>query len=57
MFKWLADQGESHSRGGADEGSPDYSNLQDDVAKLVSIIMRPYMVGSRGRCVLGLLLR
>lgn len=56
MFKWLQEQGEVHGSGGTDDAA-DYSALPGNVAKLVSIIMRPYMQGSRGRCVLGLLLR
>lgn len=57
MFKWLEEQGEI--RGGTDE-STDYSALRDDVARLVSMVIQPYLLGSsraRGRCVLGLLLR
>lgn len=55
MFKWLEEQGEFHTK--ADKVEADYSSLPPDIARLVSFIMKPYMVGSRGRCVLGLLLR
>ena len=55
MFKWLEEQGEVHTKAG--EVTADYSSLPPDIARVVSVIMRPYMMGSRGRCVLGLLLR
>ena len=56
MMRWLQEQGELHGHYG-DVGAPDRSTLPPDVASIVSMIMQPYSVGAKGRCVLGLLLR
>ena len=58
MYRWLEEQGEVHTSMPDDKESEEKaSSISPDVARVVSAIMDPYLVGSRGRCVLGLLLR
>lgn len=63
MYKWLEEQGEYHSKkqeeGGPveKEGAVSMSTLPPMVSRVVSRILGPYLEGSRGKCVLGLLLR
>ncbi len=55
MVRWLQEQGEMHgSCGGA---GPNSLAIPENVARMVSMIIEPYTVGTKGRCVLGLLLR
>ncbi len=56
MCKWLDEQGEAYKPIN-EESKEKGSNLPPAEARLVSMIMNPYLTGSRGRCVLGLLLR
>ncbi len=57
MYSWLVEQGEVHREMGESGDEVSLSSLPPEVGTVVEHVLKPYVGGSKGTQVLGLLLR